>query len=339
MSHSNISFFVPHIGCPHKCSFCDQNTITGENEAPRAEDVRRVCERALKEVSDPADTEAAFFGGSFTAVPRGYMIELLEAVKPFIGGGGFKGIRISTRPDCIDGEVLGLLKSYGVTSIELGAQSMSDEVLSANGRGHTAEDVFKASRLIKEYGFELGLQIMIGLYRSDPEKERLTVQSVMKIRPDTARIYPVCILEGTRLAELYKSGEYVPMSFDEAAELTREAAAAFTSGGIKILRIGLHASENVSRRLVGGFYHPALGEVIRSLEVRRIIEEHISAHPAERYEVYAPKSGMSAAVGHKKSNKTYFYEKNENVFFGEDNALGKDEIRIDGNVYHVFKIA
>lgn len=332
MSHSNISIFVPHVGCPHKCAFCNQRTITGVQSIPHAADVKRVCEQALREVSDTADTEIAFFGGSFTAVPRDYMIELLDAAQPFIGEGRFKGIRISTRPDCISGEILDLLKEYRVTAIELGAQSLSDSVLAANERGHTAADVENAAKLIKEYGFELGLQVMVGLYKSDRAAERQTMQGVLDIRPDTVRIYPVCVLRGTKLAELYESGEYTLMSFDEILDICAEETRAFRAARIKILRVGLHASDTVETDLVAGFYHPAFGELVRSRTVRDIIEEHISADRRE-VTVYTHISGVSAAAGHKKSNKLYFSDKGIVLNVRADNSLEKGEIRIDKDVY------
>ena len=155
MKHNNISIFVPHVGCPHLCAFCDQRTISGENKAPKPEDVRRICLQALEEVSDPENTEIAFFGGSFTAIDRKYMISLLEAANEFVGQGRFCGIRLSTRPDYIDDDILALLKEYNVTSIELGAQSLDDTVLFANERGHTADDIISSSKLIRQYGFEL----------------------------------------------------------------------------------------------------------------------------------------------------------------------------------------
>ena len=166
MKHSNVAIFIPHVGCPHLCSFCNQRNISGENSIPTGEDVKNICFSAINEITDKSNAEIAFFGGSFTAIDRTYMIELLSAASEFVGKGKFKGIRISTRPDYIDDEVLYILKKYGVTSIELGAQSMSDRVLEANERGHSAEDVRKASLLIKEHGFELGLQMMVGLYQS-----------------------------------------------------------------------------------------------------------------------------------------------------------------------------
>lgn len=332
MSHSNISIFVPHAGCPHLCSFCDQRTITGKTASPHAEDVKRICMQALNEVSDPSDTEIAFFGGSFTAIPREYMLELLGAAKPFLGSGGFKGIRISTRPDCIDDETLRLLGEYGVSAIELGAQSMSDKVLSANMRGHTAADVFKASELIRQHGFELGLQIMVGLYRSDIADERMTADAVRDIAPDTVRIYPVCVLDGTRLAELYQSGEYRLMSFDEELGLCAEFAASFDRAGIKLLRIGLHASESVERGVVAGYYHPAFGELVRSRIIRDIIEDNMPAG-CEMLTVYCGRKLISAAGGHKKSNKSYFSEKGVRLDIKPDSTLGDREIKIGRDVF------
>ena len=153
--HKNISVFIPHAGCPWQCSFCNQRTITAQEKLPHAEDVRKICSQALVEMKDISDTEIAFFGGSFTAIARDYMLELLESAQEFIGEGKFSGIRISTRPDCINREILGYFKKYHVTAIELGAQSMSNTVLKANRRGHTAEQVVKSAKLIQKYGFEL----------------------------------------------------------------------------------------------------------------------------------------------------------------------------------------
>ncbi len=332
MSHSNISFFVPHLGCPRSCAFCNQRTITSSSEAPHKEDVERVCTQALGEVNNPSNTEIAFFGGSFTAIERNYMLELLNAAQPFIGAGGFKGIRISTRPDCIDDEILRLLKEYGVTSIELGAQSMVDEVLDANDRGHTAKDVITASELIKSYGFELGLQVMVGLYRSSEACEKKTLDEVLKIHPDTIRIYPVCVLKGTRLAELYESGEYKLFSFERAIEICAEMVRAFLDNDIRILRIGLHASKDVEKNLVAGFYHPALGEIVKSAVVRDIIDKRLEPCDTE-ITVYAGKSMVSAAVGHKQSNKLYFCEKGIQLEIKSDTSLLPNEIRIKRDVY------
>ena len=216
--HSNIAIFIPHMGCPNACSFCNQRAISDTAAAPSAEEVRRTLEAACERLPD-GDAEIAFFGGSFTAVDRSYMISLLEAAYPFVKSGKVRGIRCSTRPDAVDGEILDILESYGVTSIELGAQSMDDGVLAANRRGHTSAQVEEASAIVKERGFELGLQMMIGLYRSTPEKDMDTARRIIALAPKTARLYPTVILKNTRLGELFQSGDYIPYSFDTAAEL------------------------------------------------------------------------------------------------------------------------
>ena len=316
MKHSNISVFVPHVGCPHKCSFCDQRTISGAQSLPRGNYVRQVCEQALREVRSPEDTEIAFFGGSFTAVPRDYMLELLEAAREYVGEGKFRGIRCSTRPDCISTEVLELLKGFGVTAIELGAQSMKDEVLAANERGHTAQDVVNASRLIKDYGFELGLQMMTGLYKSSLADDMETARKIADLAPDTVRIYPVVVLRGTRLGQLYLSGEYAPAPFDEMVEVCADIMKLFTERGIRVIKCGLHASEFVEQDMVAGYYHPAFRELCEAAIYRsnilRAIEKEL---PDCRGSVTAEVSSrcISKAVGQKRANIEFFRERGLDV--------------------------
>lgn len=311
MAHSNISIFVPHAGCPHNCAFCDQRTITSTEKPPRAADVERICTAALGEVRDPADTEIAFFGGSFTAVPRRYMLELLEAAHPFIGEGRFSGIRISTRPDYIDEEILDILKAHHVTAIELGAQSMSDEVLEANERGHSAKDAAYAAMLIKSRRcFQLGLQMMVGLYKSTPQEERRSWRRIAALSPDTVRIYPVVILEGTRLGELYKSGEYQPFDFDTAVELCAGFLADAEQRGIEVIKLGLHASRDVEAKKMGGFYHPAFRELCEGrLYLRQMVKELTAAGGGKLPKsavIAVPPKHMSRATGHKRCNAEYF---------------------------------
>lgn len=328
--HSNVSIFVPHIGCPNKCAFCDQHVISGAQKAPNADDVRRICEQAANEISDRKNAEIAFFGGSFTAIPRSYMTELLEATKGFVGESGFKGIRISTRPDCIDREILEILKKYGVTAIELGAQSMSDEVLTANDRGHNAQSVADASRLIKEFGFELGLQMMMGLYKSSEQKERETLRRIIALRPDTVRIYPVVVLEGTKLAELYRSGEYELMPFEKIVSLCAEFLDEFEEQGIRVIKCGLHASDGVDGERIAGYYHPAFRELCESERYRKLIEdifaeEHIVSGNVT-LSVAAP--CISRAAGHKKCNTEYFRNKGINItFVGDDGQTEKIKVK------------
>ena len=311
MKHSNISIFVPHVGCPHLCAFCDQRTISGEDKAPKAEDVRRICSQALDEVASPENAEIAFFGGSFTAIRREYMLSLLDAANEFVGIGRFKGIRISTRPDYIDDEILSLLKAKNVTAIELGAQSLDDEVLLANERGHSCEDVVRASELIKSYGFELGLQMMVGLYKSNEQKELDTMRKIISIRPATVRIYPVVILKGTKLGTLFLSGEYKPMEFDEVVSLCAQMLREFDDNGIKVIKCGLHASEFVERDMVGGFYHPAFRELCEAECYKLLFEREIAKSGLTdcSAEFLVPKRELSKALGQKKSNIKYFNDK------------------------------
>ena len=200
MSHANISIFVPHLGCSHQCSFCNQRHITGCKTLPHSTDIDEAVKIATSSDKYNKDnTEIAFFGGSFTAIEREYMIELLNAAYKYVNDGTVKGIRISTRPDCIDEGILEILKQYGVSSIELGAQSMVDNVLIANNRGHLSGDVVYASKLIKQFGFSLGLQMMTGLYKSCEADDFFTVEKIIEIKPDTVRIYPTITIKNTYL--------------------------------------------------------------------------------------------------------------------------------------------
>lgn len=344
MKHSNISIFIPHKGCPNKCSFCNQHTISGADKSPTAEEVFQICQKALSEIRSPENTEIAFFGGSFTAIPRDYMIQLLETAVQFVGEGKFSGIRISTRPDCIDREVLEILEHYGVTAIELGSQSMADHVLEANRRGHTAEDVYRASRLIREYGFELGLQIMVGLYKSRFSDECRTMDGVIEIRPDTVRIYPVVILKGTELADLYESGEYIPVKTRGRMRAVISTVSMmlryFEREGIEVIKCGLHASEFVEKDMVGGFYHPAFREVcegdIYRKEMTRIICTELDTsrgfiHMCEGKKDFTfavNPSCISRAVGHRKSNVIYFSNKGIKVRIVGDESIPKYRVEL-----------
>ncbi len=328
MKHKNIAIFVPHAGCPHACSFCNQKAITAQDALPRAADVQRICAQAYADIADRANTEVAFFGGSFTAIPKDYMLELLEAVQPFLGEHGFAGIRISTRPDCISREVLTLLKQYGVTAIELGAQSMSDSVLAANERGHTAQDVVHACALIREYGFELGLQMMVGLCLSALADEYSTVEKLVEIHPDTVRIYPVVVLKGTALARLYEAGEYRLYDFEQTVDFCADAILRFETEGISVIKCGLHASEFVEQDMTAGFYHPAFREICESRLYRHAMERKLFA--AGSYTIAVHPACISKAVGQKKTNLLYFQEKGIIVKITGDEHLKKYQCELRG---------
>lgn len=295
--------FVPFAGCPNRCSFCDQHSITGVCQKTTPEDVRLSVEKALSSGGiDSKNSEIAFFGGSFTAVDREYMLCLLEAANPYLKD--FAGIRISTRPDNIDRDVLLLLKEYGVSAIELGAQSMNDDVLSLNDRGHNSDSVRNASVLIKEYGFSLGLQMMTGLYGSSRDIDLQTAREFIALGPDTVRIYPTVILKNTKLEKLYISGAYVPDTLDETVNICSELISLFEENNIAVIRVGLHSSETVEGAMLAGGYHPALRELCENRIFYNIIKEKLAADniPAGRIIISSPPSAVSKITGQKRTN-------------------------------------
>lgn len=330
MKHSNVAIFVPHNGCPHSCTFCNQREITGQAYQPKAEDVInavRIAENSLKDKARNA--EIAFFGGSFTAIDRNYMVKLLETAAQYVWNGSFFGIRISTRPDYIDREILDILKKYGVTSIELGAQSMCDEVLKANKRGHTVQDVVNASGLIKEYGFSLGLQMMTGLYGSDDKKDRKTAERIAELEPDTVRIYPTLVMKGTELFELYQKGLYVPQELDSAVVLCSELLRYFEDRNINVIRLGLHDSESLKENMAGGAYHPAFrelceSEIIYQNTLSELERQNIKNGTVEFF--VSPKS-VSRFVGQKRKNILRLENKGIIPVIHQDNTLSKYEVR------------
>ncbi len=276
--------------------------------------------------------EIAFFGGSFTAIDRDYMVSLLERAKHYIDKGLFCGIRISTRPDCIDEEVLQILKNYGVTAIELGCQSMDSEVLRLNRRGHTAEDVVSAARLIKAYGFELGVQMMTGLLGDTDEKCIETAKKLISLSPDTARIYPTVVLEGTELASLYREGRYVPQSVEDAAELCAELLMLFRQGGVRVIRLGLHSGGNVEEGYIAGAYHPAFREICESrIYLQRVLTAIENGRvPEGEIEITVGSRFVSMLTGQKKSNINYLKDRGYICKIRQDETMEKYEIIVRG---------
>ena len=334
MKHSNVAIFVPHNGCPHACTFCNQREITGQQYQPTAKDVESAVRTARESLGEGTkNSEIAFFGGSFTVIDRSYMTELLEAASPYVLSGEFAGIRLSTRPDAIDKEVLDILKIHGVSSIELGAQSRSDEVLLMNRRGHTAEDVRKASGLIKEYGFSLGLQMMTGMYGSDDETDKQTAVQLAELMPDTVRIYPTVVLKGTELYRLYLSGEYKPQTVDEAVVLCAELLRYFEKKNINVIRLGLHDSDSLRENMAGGAFHPAFRELCESeIMYRNALSElenrHITAGCAE---FIVNPSSLSKFIGQKRKNIKRLESSGISVSIKTDDTLSKYEVNIINN--------
>lgn len=327
--HSNISIFVPHIGCPNKCSFCNQRHITGVCKAPHPEDVLKAVNAAKKSPKyNPATTQIAFFGGSFTAINRNYMMSLLEVASDFVENGDVSGIRISTRPDAIDREILAVLKENHVTAIELGAQSLNDRVLKMNNRGHTSADVENASRLIREFGFELGLQIMTGLFYDTDEKTIKTAKKVIEIKPDTVRIYPTVVLKDTHLAALYLDGIYKPQELNDAVNLASKLYLMFTEAGINVIRLGLHSIE--SDAYLAGPWHPAFSELcLSSIMLKKAIR---LLNEQGKYIIYVSKSDISKMIGQKRSNVIFLENKGFLCKVKEKSGLNSLELEIEREV-------
>lgn len=331
MKHANISLFVPHMGCPHQCSFCNQKTISGSVKELTPDDVTATLESAIADGIDSENTEIAFFGGSFTAIPRDYMISLLEAAKPFIDKGDFCGIRVSTRPDAIDEDILDILKEYGVTSIELGAQSTDEEVLLLNRRGHTRQDIIEASALIKENGFSLGLQMMTGLLGDNEERSLKTCEDIISMKPDTVRIYPTITLKGTHLGELYKSNGYEPQSLNEAVSLCSKLLKRFYDNDIQVIRLGLHSGGNVEEGYLAGPYHPAFGELCQSEIYFDCAIKEIKNSGLEKDNIilYVRSSEISKMTGQKGINKEKLRALGYQVTIKGMDNLEKYEIKVE----------
>lgn len=302
-AHANISVFVPHIGCPNRCSFCNQNHITGKCEAPTAKTVDDAVREALKSPKyDSNKTQLAFFGGSFTAIPREYRLELLTAAYKYVQQGTICGIRISTRPDAISKEIIEELKNYGVTAVELGAQSMVNSVLEINRRGHTADDVEKASSIIKQAGLELGLQMMTGLLGDTEEYSLITAKKLASLCPDTIRIYPTIVLKNTYLAKAFYEGIYKPQSIENAASLSAKLLTFFEGKDINVIRVGLHNIDEDA--YVAGPWHSAFGEIVKSKIYLKEILNALENKPKGSYIVFVNPSEISKATGQKKANIT-----------------------------------
>ncbi len=323
MKKSNISIFIPHLGCPHKCSFCDQKAITSVSVSPSPVDVENTVKYAvLGGGCNPSNTEIAFFGGSFTAIEREYMISLLSVAKDMVETYGLEGIRISTRPDAIDEEIFSILKEYGVTAIELGAQSTNDNVLKLNHRGHTFDDIKNASNLIRMSGVSLGLQMMTGLYGSNDKTDIQTAEDIANLKPDTVRIYPAITLKNTFLATLYQRGIYIPPTLDDTISLCAKLLDFFNEQGINVIKLGLHSSTEVEKNYVAGPYHPSFRELCESkIYLNKATEVLKNTPQNQEVTIYVNSKCISKMIGNNKGNISYLADLGYKV-----NVKGKEDI-------------
>lgn len=328
--HKNIPIFVPHIGCPNDCSFCNQKKITGVKDKISIQKAEEIINEALKTVDENSDVQIAFFGGSFTGIEKDYRIELLTLANKYLSAKKVSGIRLSTRPDYIDEEILDELKEYGVTDIELGVQSLDEDVLIKNRRGHTKEDTIKAAKLIKEKNFRLGLQMMPGLFGDTKEKTLYTANDIIKLAPYCVRIYPTVVIKDTYLAELYEKGEFKPLSIDDAVKVTAELYEKFTENNIKVIRMGLMASGDLAdgSEVLAGPFHPSFGELCMSEILFNKAKKQIEGKKGDA-KVYVNPKTVSAFVGNKKKNIKRLEEiLGAKVAVHQDEKLERNEVRV-----------
>lgn len=319
MKHRMIPIFIPHVGCPHICVFCNQRKIANTVEIPNGDTVRQMIseytgitnwdENTIKE----NNWEVAFYGGSFTAIDEELQIELLTPAKEALDKGIISKIRCSTRPDALEEENIKLIKSYGLSTVEIGVQSMDDNVLAKAQRGHSSEDVVNAIKRLKNEQFTIGIQIMPGLPEDDLNTIAKTTAAVIDLKPNFVRIYPVLVIEDTKLAEDYRSGAYKPLEKQKALEICAKMKKEFDKAGIEIIRIGLQATDTLDsgEALVGGPYSPSFGEEVINEMVYQDICEYIKSLNGDFSEVKIsyPRKITSKVRGLKNSVKNRLSEK------------------------------
>lgn len=339
MRHINIPVFIPHLGCPNSCVFCNQRKISGKRGFDITS-VRDELEAATATVDyDNSEVEIAFFGGSFTGIDRSDMLYLLKLAKGYVDSGKAQSIRLSTRPDYIDGEILDILAAYRVTDIELGLQSMSDRVLAASKRGHTVDCARTACRLIKERGFNLVGQMMIGLPESTEADEVMTAKELVSLGCDGARIYPTVVFCDTELCSMMDASSYNPLTKDEAIKRSLAALEVFVCNNVPVIRLGLQSSGNLldSGIAVGGEYHSAIGELVYSELYYKKICDYIEKSFAKgdlsdkNIVIGVPIGEVSKASGHKRANKIRLSEKYKvkNVKICECSELTLYSVKVD----------
>lgn len=307
MKHYNIPIFIPELACPNRCIYCNQRHISGQLQAVKPEEIKQIIEQHLATFIRPSEVELAFLGGSFTGIDEKDMLTYLQIVQPYIEQGEIKSIRISTRPDYINEKILDILQQYNVKDIELGAQSLNEEVLAFAKRGHTVRDVENASQLIKSYGFSLGLQMMIGLPLDSVEKSKETAKKILKLGAESTRIYPTLVINNTDLADLYRQNKYKALSLEEAVDWTAEIYKIFSQSSIKILRVGLHPSEALinGTELLAGPFHVSFKELV----LTKIWQEKFEKLPINTKTILVNPKEINYAIGYNSKNKQLLQKK------------------------------
>lgn len=328
-----IPFFVPHLGCPNNCVFCNQNSITGQKYACSADTLKAEIELA-KQIEYPSNVsrQIAFYGGSFTAIPFSKQKELLDTAQEYVNEGFINSIRFSTRPDAIDEKVIQFLAGYSIKTIELGAQSLDNRVLQLSGRGHTAEDVINSSKIIKDAGYELIIQMMTGLPGDTLNTSIDTARKICGIKPDGVRIYPTVIIENTPLYKLWKQGKYKEHTVEDAVEFCSKLVPVFENSNIPVIRLGLNPTDDLSAGgAVGGAYHPALCELVRGRIMYNKAEKLLDGVKAgSEVTIFVKPEKLSQMIGQHRINIEMLIEKfSLTALYIKANKSIEDEIRVE----------
>lgn len=315
-----IPFFVPELACPNRCIFCNQHTISGWIKPLETKEIKPLIEQYLQSYKDNGrKVEVAFFGGNFTGIDIETQKSYLQEVKPYIDSKIIDSVRISTRPDYISEDKLNFLKQNGVRTVELGAQSFDNEVLTKCGRGHNTEATIESANLINKYGFDLGLQMMIGLPADTEEKAINTAKTIVSLGAKNTRIYPTLVLHGTQLQTMYEQNLYQPLTMQQAVSQAAKIVPIFVDANVEILRIGLHPSSDLQdgSGFVAGPYHPAFGNLVYSKVWDNIFSELKTE--SKSIIISVPKKQINSAVGHKAVNKINLLKR-----FSEVKIIGDD---------------
>ena len=315
--HAIIPIFIPHRGCPNDCVFCNQRKITARTSAPTIDEVRNTIDTWLTTLGKVPTVEIAFYGGSFTGLELDEQSAYLAIAKDYKDRGIIDKIHLSTRPDYIDREILDNLKAYSVDTIELGVQSFDDEVLRKSNRGHSSASVYEAVALVKEYGFEFGIQLMIGLPGDSLDTCIYSAKEAVKLKPSLTRLYPTIVIDDTELLEMYRRGEYQPLSREEAISRTTAMYKILDDAGITIMRIGLKSTDIIGEggAINGGTYHPAFRQLVESRIARDKIEPQLDRIANEcigartKVDIFSSPEWFSNAIGNNSENRKYFEEK------------------------------
>ncbi len=330
--HISIPIFIPGYGCTNDCVFCNQKTITGVAKNPSSAEVYKLIETWLTSVdTTKTKVEIAFFGGNFLGISKKSQNDYLTIAEEFVKQKKVSSIRFSTRPDTITAENLDNISNFSVKTIEIGVQSMDDEVLTASGRGHSAQDSENATKLILQYGFTLGMQTMVGLPLDNAKKSLFTAKKIIELGAKETRIYPVLVIKNTELESLYHKGLYTPLSIEEAILQVAPIVLLFNQNNVKILKVGLHPSEAYAegKDLIAGPYHPSFHELVLSEIWKQRIQKALLNNSNKQIKILVHPKDINYAIGYGGSNRNWLKNQFDKVVFVSDENIYPDKFTIN----------